>query len=72
MTSTPPDWFTRALAMPYRVGGTEVEGCDIHYLEWGDRGRPGLVLVHGGAAHAHWWTFLAPLFTHRYHVVAPD
>jgi pimeloyl-ACP methyl ester carboxylesterase len=30
------------------------------------------VLVHGGAAHAHWWSFLAPLLTGRYSVVALD
>jgi pimeloyl-ACP methyl ester carboxylesterase len=50
----------------------DVESCRIRYLEWGTRGRPSLVLVHGGAAHAHWWSFLAPLFATQYHVVAPD
>jgi len=34
--------------------------------------KPGLVLVHGGAAHAGWWTFLAPLLTRQYDVVALD
>ena len=72
MTTTAPEWFHKAIATPYREGFTDVQGCPIHYLEWGDRGNPGLVLVHGGAAHVHWWTFLAPLFTHRYHVVALD
>jgi len=50
----------------------DVDGCPIHALSWGDRGLPGLVLVHGGAAHAHWWSHLAPLFTERWHVVALD
>jgi pimeloyl-ACP methyl ester carboxylesterase len=30
------------------------------------------VFVHGGAAHAHWWSFLAPFFTHRWRAVALD
>ena len=50
----------------------EVDGARIHYLEWGAPSRPGLVLVHGGAAHAHWWSFLAPMFAADWHVVALD
>jgi pimeloyl-ACP methyl ester carboxylesterase len=49
-----------------------VEGLRIHTLRWGRTGRPGLVLVHGGAAHAHWWSFLAPLLAVQYDVVALD
>ena len=49
-----------------------MDGCAIHYLRWGDPEKPGLMLVHGGAAHAHWWSFLAPQLTAQYHVVAPD
>jgi pimeloyl-ACP methyl ester carboxylesterase len=41
-------------------------------LRWGDAAKPGLVLVHGGAAHAHWWSFLGPLLTQHYSVVALD
>jgi pimeloyl-ACP methyl ester carboxylesterase len=67
-----PKWFSGALAAPREERTVEVEGCPIHYLRWGDPARPGLVLVHGGAAHAHWWSFLAPQLTHHYHVVAPD
>lgn len=50
----------------------DVEGCGIHYLRWGAADRPGLVLVHGGAAHAHWWSFVAPLLLPDYQVVALD
>lgn len=67
-----PDWFEDALATPFREGGTSVAGTDIHYLEWGQRGQPGLVFVHGGAAHAHWWSFLAPMFATDWHAVALD
>lgn len=72
MTEPVPGWFRDALAVPYRDRRVEVRGTDVHYLDWGGRGAPGLVFVHGGAAHAHWWTFLAPLFTTRWHPVALD
>jgi len=67
-----PSWFAAALEHPRREGTVDVGGCPIHYLDWGDVHAPGLVFVHGGAAHAHWWSFLAPLFTYRWRVVAFD
>lgn len=67
-----PEWFGRALAEAPVDGWVEVDGLRVHYLEWGRREQPGLVLVHGGAAHAHWWSFLAPFLTSEYHVVALD
>lgn len=67
-----PRWFREALASAPEQGRTRVADCGIHWLAWGPREAPGLVLVHGGAAHAHWWSHLAPLFTPGYRVVAPD
>jgi len=67
-----PDWFTAALAAPRDEGVVEVGGCPIHFLAWGSAGLPGLVLVHGGAAHAHWWSFLAPLLADSWDCVALD
>ena len=49
-----------------------MDGCRIHYIRWGRTTRPGLVLVHGGAAHAEWWSFLAPMLAVQYDVVALD
>jgi pimeloyl-ACP methyl ester carboxylesterase len=72
MAAPVPDWFKNAIATPYAEHTIEVLGCPIHYLRWGDPGNPGLVLVHGGAAHAHWWAFLAPLLIQHYSVVAID
>jgi pimeloyl-ACP methyl ester carboxylesterase len=66
-----PAWFSEAIAAPHDDGRVEVEGCEIRYLAWGERGKPGLVLVHGGAAHAHWWSFLAPQLSKQYRVAAP-
>ncbi len=67
-----PAWFTAAVAATYDDVTVEVDGCPIHYLRWGDRRLPGLVLVHGGAAHAHWWSFIAPHLTRHYQVAAID
>ena len=70
--SDPPKWFIDALAAPRESRRVDVAGCPIHYLHWGERERPGLVFVHGGAAHAEWWSFLAPQLTHDYQVLALD
>lgn len=67
-----PAWFTAALRLPRREGTIEADGCPLHYLDWGATDAPGLVFIHGGAAHAHWWSFLAPLFTYRWRVIAFD
>ena len=67
-----PRWFREAISASFEERSVEVDGCPIHYLRWGDVSNPGLVLVHGGAAHAHWWSFVAPQLTHHYHVVALD
>ncbi len=72
MTSKAPDWFTRAIETLPNEGTVDVGGVSVHYLEWGDRGRPGIVFVHGGSAHALWWAHLAPMFAERYHPVAID
>ncbi len=67
-----PSWFEKALGVPYEDRFVEVEGASIHYLLWGEADKPGLLLVHGGGAHAHWWAFLAPFFTDHYRVAAID
>ena len=67
-----PDWFRQALAVPFTDGEVTVEGAVIHYLAWGDPGRRGLVFVHGGGAHAHWWTHVAARFASSFRVLAVD
>jgi pimeloyl-ACP methyl ester carboxylesterase len=48
-------------------------GLKLHYLDWGgDPGRRTFILLHGGAAHAHWWDLVAPQLTPFGHVVALD
>jgi len=67
-----PDWFGRALAVPFEDNVVAVDGAAIHYLSWGERGRRGLVFVHGGGAHAHWWTHVAAQFAGDFRAVAVD
>lgn len=67
-----PTWFLRSLAVPLRDEEVEVDGARIHYLAWGEPGRRGLVFIHGGAAHAHWWTHLAATFADDLRVLAID
>jgi pimeloyl-ACP methyl ester carboxylesterase len=71
--STPdaPAWFQRALADAPVHREVTVEGAAVHYRVWGEPGAPGVVLVHGGAAHSGWWDHVAPQLTGR-RVVALD
>src|SRR4051812_6202848 len=50
----------------------EANGVKLHYLDYGTAGCPPMVCVHGGAAHAHWFDFVAPGLTPDHHVFAPD
>jgi pimeloyl-ACP methyl ester carboxylesterase len=66
-----PAWFEKAIGRAPEHRDVEVSGTRIHYRAWGDPELPGLVLVHGGAAHSGWWDHIAPqLRSHR--VVALD
>src|SRR5215469_2666983 len=67
-----PAWFRAALAAPTAVGSVTVDGAPITYRMWGDESPSGLVLVHGGAAHARWWDHIGPLLAGDRRVVALD
>jgi pimeloyl-ACP methyl ester carboxylesterase len=67
-----PTWFTDAVATVPEEGEGEVAGAAIRWLAWGRVGDPVLVLVHGGAAHARWWSHLGPLLAAEHRVVALD
>ncbi|MDA3635181.1 MULTISPECIES: alpha/beta fold hydrolase [Rhodococcus] len=71
MTLTPA-WFQRALAQHAIVHTLDVDGVAVTCRSWGEPGAPGVVLVHGGAAHARWWDHIAPLLATTRHVVALD
>lgn len=65
-----PAWFRDALACAPQRGTVQADDATIETLSWGDPANPGLFLLHGGAAHADWWSFIAPMFADRYRVVA--
>ncbi len=67
-----PEWYDRAISAPRADAIVEVEGCDIHYATWGDKGKPGIVLVHGSNAHLEWWRFVAPFLADQFRVAAID
>ena len=64
-------WFESAIAEEPERTFVTVEGARVETLAWGKRGKPGLVFLHGGAAHADWWSFVAPFFARERRVVAP-
>jgi pimeloyl-ACP methyl ester carboxylesterase len=56
-----PDWFRALGAAPPEAGQITVANAPIEYFIWGERGAPGLLLLHGNRAHARWWGPVAPL-----------
>jgi pimeloyl-ACP methyl ester carboxylesterase len=68
----PPEWFLKAIGTQPKQGAVDVDGASIAYRTYGDREDRGIVLVHGGAAHARWWDHIAPLLAADHLVVALD
>ena len=66
----PPEWFTKALATEPETRRVDVDGTSIAYLAWGAPSRRGIVLVHGGGTHAHWWDHIGPLLAQDRRVLA--
>jgi pimeloyl-ACP methyl ester carboxylesterase len=71
-SAEPPSWFTAAMNAPAKQADVDVDGTPIAYRAWGDRGDVGIVLIHGGAAHARWWDHIGPLLDGGRRVVALD
>lgn len=65
-----PQWFHDALAVEPERGWLTVAGAGIETRAWGERGRPGLLLIHGAGAHADWWAFTAPILAQEFRVAA--
>ena len=65
-----PAWFDAALAQVPERGTVMVDRASIETLTWGERGKPGLLLLHGNGANADWWSFIAPFFAADYRVAA--
>jgi pimeloyl-ACP methyl ester carboxylesterase len=67
-----PAWFERVVAIEPERTFVAIDGAQVETLAWGERGKPGLIFLHGGAAHADWWSFIAPFFAGERRVVAPS
>jgi pimeloyl-ACP methyl ester carboxylesterase len=65
-----PAWFTEAMSVRPERRLHAVAGARLETLAWGERGKPGLLLMHGNGAHAQWWSFIAPFFARDWRVVA--
>lgn len=44
----------------------------LHYVDWGNRDAPPLLLLHGGRDHCRSWDWVAADLRRSFHVVAPD
>ena len=44
----------------------------LHYVDWGNPGRPPLLLIHGGRDHCRNWDWTAAALRDDWHVIAPD
>ena len=56
----------------YRDCHAESNGICLHYVEWGSKDAPTLILLHGLHGHAHVWDPLSKALSRHYHVVALD
>lgn len=65
-----PKWFEEALARAPERSTHQAAGATIETLTWGEIGKPGLLLLHGGSAHADWWSHIAPFFADTHRVAA--
>lgn len=52
--------------------GQPVHGMNFHYLEWGTRGQPVILMLHGGGQQAHSWDFISLPLSEQYHILALD
>ncbi len=44
----------------------------LHYVDWGNGGKPLMIMVHGGRDHCRNWDWAALEFRKHFHVIAPD
>lgn len=44
----------------------------LHVVEWGTQTQAPVLLIHGGSAHAYWWTYIVSALVARHRVLAVD
>ena len=69
-----PASVARALTCQPREMLARIDGVEVQYLAWNplDTAKPGLLFAHGYRGHARWWSAIAPFFTDRFRVIAPN
>ena len=50
----------------------KANGLRLHYLDWGNAGKPTLLFLHGRAQTAHMWDYSCLALRDRYHCIALD
>jgi pimeloyl-ACP methyl ester carboxylesterase len=50
----------------------ESQRIKLHYVVYGDDGKPPMMLIHGGQDHCRNWDFVAEHLADRYTIYAPD
>jgi len=56
----------------YAEDFVEIDGLRLRLQDYGTPGQPPMLCLHGGAANAHWYDFVAGAFNADYHVRAVD
>jgi pimeloyl-ACP methyl ester carboxylesterase len=64
--------FAQSANPPYQDRFVTVNGLRIHYLDWGNPGKPPFLMLHGIGRVAHSFDHIAPHFRDSYHVLAVD
>ena len=49
-----------------------VNGINLHYLDWGNEDKPKILLLHGLRGHCHSWDDVSAEFCKDYHILALD
>ena len=68
----------RRMGVPFTVENepvdrfVEVNGINLHYLEWGNTDRPTILMLHGISQQAHSWDFISLPLSVDYRVIALD
>ena len=50
----------------------ETNGIKLHYLDWGEAGKPLIVMLHGLRGHGHTWDSFSEPMSRDYHILAFD
>jgi pimeloyl-ACP methyl ester carboxylesterase len=53
-------------------GDIRIGGLQMHYLDWGSKGKPAILFLHGGALTAHTWDLCCLALRDDFHCLAVD